>query len=41
MNSPERFALLNRQDRAFITGTVEKLNDQWVFLMMRMMKPLC
>ncbi|WP_050770916.1 DUF2777 family protein [Bacillus coahuilensis] len=31
MNSPERFALLNRQDRAFITGTVEKLNDQWVF----------
>ncbi|WP_042349592.1 DUF2777 domain-containing protein [Bacillus massiliigorillae] len=31
MNKQQRIELLNRQSRAFTSGIVENINDQWVF----------
>lgn len=33
----ERITMIERQPRAFLSGVIEKINDEWVFLKMKQM----
>ncbi len=39
MSQQQRTKLMNRQTRAFTEGTVENINQQWIFSMMKQMRP--